>query len=409
MHGHGIKHVEETGPARISPAVQYGLLGVGVVGLLIFLFGAFTGSDAQKYNAWNGMLVSASFFWFLAMGAAGFLAIQYVVGAKWFVVVKRLPESIASFAFRGGFVFPILIALLAVTTLYSGARPGADYPYEGTVKAMWLSANVQTIKMIVYTLILSAITYMLVSVSRSGVKGSAAELRTRREKVSIFFLIVYTFVFSLWGWDILMSLEPKWFSTMWGVYCFSGGFVSALSMMMLMSFWMRSQFPGYLAEKRQLYDMGTYVMGFATFFVYIGFSQFMLIWYANIPDETFFYIKRYDNMWLVYTIAIPVLKWLVPFFVLMPPKLRTSIAAQTICAVAILGGQIIDLWWVVGPVDAEQAATYMFPTIVNIATFLGVGGVFGWSVTSYLASAASIVPTEDPDLLSSINGEYLHA
>ncbi|MBI1289995.1 hypothetical protein GC173_01955 [bacterium] len=409
MHGHAIKHVEDPGPARISPAIQYGLLGIGIVGLLVFLYGAFTGTEASRYNAWNGMMVAASYFWFLSMGAAAFLAIQYVVGAKWFITVKRLPEALAAFSYKGGFVFPIIIAVLAVTTLYSGARPGTDYPYEGTVKAFWLSAPVQTAKMIVYTGILAAATFVLVGASRKSAGRDAAGLRTYREKVSIAFLIVFTFVFSFWGWEILMSLEPKWFSTMWGVYCFSGGFVSALSTMMLLSFWLRSKYPGYLAEKRQLYDMGTYVMGFSTFFVYIGFSQFMLIWYANIPDETFFYLKRYEHGWLLFTLAIPVLKWLIPFFVLMPPKCRTSILAHVIVAACILGGQYVDLWWTVGPVDAEQAQTYLWPSFVNIMTFIGVGGVFGWSVTHSLASEASIVPVEDPDLISSINGEYLHA
>jgi hypothetical protein len=409
MHGHSIQHVEDPGPLKVSPFVGIAFLVVAAIGLLVFFGGVFTGSAESRHNAWNGMLVSAAFWWFISMGAAAFLAIQYVVGAKWFVVVKRFPEALASFAYKGGFIFPMLIGVLAVSTLYSGARYGASYPYPGTMKAMWLSGGVQTIKMIVYTAILAAITFMLVRSSRSAANGNAERLRGSREQVSIIFLIIFAFVFSLWGWDILMSLEPKWFSTMWGVYCFAGGFLSALCVMMLMSFWLRSQYPEYVAEKRQLHDMGTYVMGFSTFWIYIAFSQFMLIWYANLNDETFFYLKRYDHGWLAITIALPVLKWVIPFFLLMPPQCRTSVIAQGVACGCILFGQILDLWWIVGPVDQTQATMYLFPSFVNIMTFLGVGGIFGWSTVHYLSTAASIIPTEDPDLLSSVNGEYLHA
>jgi hypothetical protein len=408
MHGHHVTKISESGPVRVPAVLQIALLALGVIGLGAFFYGAFTGAEVSRYNAWNGFLVSMLFFWFLSMGAAAFLAINYVVGAKWFVSVKRLPEALASYTYRGGFVFPVILALLGVVTLYSGAREGADYPYEGTVKDFWLSAPVQTIKTIMYTTILSFATFILVKASRSEANGNAPALRSYREKVAIGFLIVFTFVFSLFGWEVVMSLEPKWFSTMWGVYCFAGAFVSALCVMMMMSFWLRGKYPEYVVEKRQLHDMGTFVMGFSTFWIYIAFSQFMLIWYANLPDETFFYLKRYEHGWLMFTIAIPVLKWIIPFFLLMPPQCRTNVFAQLVAAIAILTGQAMDLWWVVGPVDETQATTYLYPTVVNVLTFLGFFGFFSWSVLGYLAST-STVPVEDPDLLSSVNGEYLHA
>src|SRR5690606_22260996 len=129
------------------------------------------------------------------------------------------------------------------------------------------------------------------------------------------------FAFSFYAWDSLMSLEPRWFSTMFGVYCFAGAFVSALAVMMLLAFFLREQVP--LVQHRQMYDLGTWVMGMSTFMMYIGFSQFMLIWYANNPEETFYFINRYGS-WTALTISLPILKWVIPFFGLMPPPMRTN-------------------------------------------------------------------------------------
>lgn len=401
MHGHRISHIDDSGPARFPAALRYGFAALGVVGLIVFLVGAFTGDEKAQTQAWVGFLASYVFFFFLAMGAAAFLAIQYVVGARWFVVLKRLPESIASFAWRGGFVFPLL-GLAGTGLLYKWAKPEKEYPYAGTLKEAWLSPSVHAVKVVVITGILCGLTYFLTSASTRRTVGDT-EAKGSRLRTSILFLMVYAFVFSLFSWDVIMSLEPKFFSTMYGVYCFSGAFLSAIAVMMLMTYWLRARSP--FLQNRHMYDMGTYVMAFATFMAYIGFSQFMLIWYANIHDETFYYIDRYQAGWWEASILLAILKFFVPFFVLMPSSLRTSGFAQTVACSAVLVGQALDVWWLIAPSFSD---TFLWPSAINVMTFLGVFGFFGWSTLTHLSSH-SLVPVEDDDLLASVNGDYLHA
>ncbi|CAN5503826.1 membrane protein [soil metagenome] len=418
MHGPHFDHLDDIGPAKISPAVKVLMAVLGIVGMLAFAYGAFLGPEEGRTNVWVGFFVSSSFFFFLSMGAAIFLAIQYVTGARWFVMLKRIPEAIASFSFQGGFLFP-LIALAGTGYIYSWAAPDRDYPLPGTLKATWLSPNVHAVKVLVYIGILTAMTFLLVQISRTPfVRGQYEVLRKKRLRFSILFVIVFGFVFSLYGWDALMSQEPHWFSTMFGVYCFAGAFQSALAVMMLLTFWLKKKNPEYLSEERQVYDVGTYVMCFSVFWMYIAFSQFMLIWYANVPEETFFYMKRgyppgmlewegvpINPMWLIFTAGVPVLKWVIPFFGLMPPNFRTSRLAQGLCCGAILVGQAADLWWIGAPAHVSPS---IWPGLLNVLTFMGVFGAFGFTVCNYLTSHA-VVPVEGPDALSSVNGDYLHA
>lgn len=403
MHGHHISHIEDPGPLKVAPALQLGLLALAVVGLLAFAYGAFMGPEAERLNAWSGFLISSTFFWFLSMGGAAFLAINYIVGAKWFVVLKRLPEALASYAYRGGFVFPLLVALLGTTVLYPWAKEGATYPAAGTLKALWLSPGVHMVKQIIYIGLLTGLTFVLVKKSRTRARSGDDPVVAGRLRFSIIYMIIFAFVFSLFVWDSLMSLEPEWFSTMFGVYCFIGGFNAAMALMMMLAFHLRSK--SDMIQERHLYDMGTYVMAFATFMIYIGFSQFMLIWYANIPEETFYFMHRYQGGWHVLTILLPILKWVIPFFVLMPPTWRTNLSAQTFSCAAILLGELLDIYWMVAPVFSDVAVR---PSLINVLTFAGVFGFFGWNVLAYL-SRNSMLPVEDPDLVSCVNGDYLHA
>ncbi len=402
MHGPRLSHIDDPGPLRIPPALTLGTLAVGVLGLLVFLFAAFTGAEETRQSAWAGFFVSYIFFFFIALGAAAFLAIQYVTGAKWIVVLRRLPEALTSFLYRGGFVFP-LFALLGTGYIYSWAAPDATYPYPNTVKEWWLSPGVHVVKVIVYVVPLVFLAFFLVKNSLRSDRRPDPGFSQRQLRLSIIFLVAFGFLFSLFSWDVVMSVEPRWFSTMFGVYCFSGAFLSAIAAMMILTFVLRRRTD--LVQGRHLYDMGTYVMGFATFMAYIGFSQFMLIWYANLEDETLFYIRRFEGNWMPLVVALSLLKFIIPFLVLMPPRMRTNVYAQVICCLGILLGQFIDIYWIVMPAYSD---TLVLPGLVNVATFLGVAGIFGWSTLSFFASH-SYLPAGDPDLLSSVNGDYLHA
>ncbi len=418
MHGNRITHINDPGPLKVSPVLPILFLVLAASGLGAFFYSAFTGTHVQRQHAWANFLVSGTFFWFLSMGAAAFLAINYIVSAKWFVAIKRVPESLASFSYRGGLIFPLL-TILGVAYLYPWANSpfyqelwgiaAPDYPYEGTVKQFWLSPSVHYVKLVAYIVPLALMTFVLVKLSSTPEPHAEGPLKSKRLGYSIFFMTAFALLFSFFAWEMLMSTEPKWFSTMFGVYCFIGAFNASMALIMLLLFYLKTRtqyIPG-----RQMYDMGTYVMAFSTFMMYIGFSQFMLIWYANLYDETFWYLKRYEGGWMFYTVAIPILKWVIPFFLLMPSPWRTKLWAQLVSCSAILVGQLMDLIYIVYPAYYPSLAAAWPSTgaiALNVLIFMGPLGLFGWSTVTYLSSK-SLVPVGDEDLLSSVNGDYLHA
>lgn len=419
LHGHHLTHIDDPGPAKVPAGLPMAFLAFGVIGLIAFLLGAFGIVDSSRtaiQQAWMGFFVSYLFFWFLSLGAAAFLAINYIVSAKWFIVLKRPLESLASFSYMGGFLFPIF-GLLATTEIYPWAQPDKYYPYAGTMKEIYLSVPVHWVKVILWTAVLTVMTYFLVKKSTHPTKKDAA-FRDDMIKCSIVYMIVFSVAFSFFSLDVIKSLEPKWFSTMFGVYCFIGAFLSAMAATMLIAFWLKEKAPKVVKD-HHMYDMGTYVMAFATFMVYIGFSQYMLIWYANIPDEIRYFMVREQGGWEVYTILLPVLKWVIPFFLLMPPPFRTNLYVQSFVCVSVLLGQFVDIFWMVAPaipitaggdflaMDPINRMAYS-PDIINIVTFFGVAGIFGFTTLKFLGNH-SVLPTSDPDLLMSANGEYLHA
>lgn len=412
MMKHKPSQVFDPGPLKVSPILLNILLGLAIVGALAFLVGVFTGSVHSRQEVWGGFMVGSVYYWFLAMGALGFLAIKYVTGAKWFIAVKRLPAALGSFAWRGGFVLPF-IALLGMAYIYpwvssvhyeeiwGGRAP--SYPYDGTLKSIWLSPGVHIAKTFLYIIPVVVLGFFMVKASEGPSGSPDGPAAKKRLKLSIIFLGTYIFLFSLYSWEMVMAIEPKWFSTMFGVYCFSGAFVSAMALMMMLMFVLKKQTTAI--QGHHMYDMGTMVMAFSTFWIYIAFSQFMLIWYANLHDETFWYLERFQNGWWILAVIIPVLKWLIPFLLLMPPKLRVHPVSQGISCVAILVGQAVDLYWIVYP---SYFDSLHMPSVFSILIFLGIGGFYGWCLLTWMKKD-SIIPVNDAELASSVNGDYLHA
>ena len=144
-------------------------------------------------------------------------------------------------------------------------------------------------------------------------------------KIAIPFLMIFAYIFTVFVVDFLLAIDSKWFSTMFGVYCFAGIFVSGFACLSIVTVQIKKN--GELkkaAPKHILKDLGTYTMGFSAFFAYIGFSQFMLVWYANMPAETFYFMERSQNGWDSVFLLIPLCKFIIPFVFLMPWGMRSN-------------------------------------------------------------------------------------
>jgi hypothetical protein len=198
-----------------------------------------------------------------------------------------------------------------------------------------------------------------------------------------------------------MSLEPEWFSTIFGLYNFSGMFVAALALMTLQSIWLRRRggFLGVLSGEH-LHDLGKLMMAFTTFWAYIHFSQYMLIWYANVPEETGYYILRSDGAWGSLFLLNVAVNWLVPFLVLLPVQAKRSSSVMAKVAALLLVGRWLDLYLMVMPVVSGGRGPQM--GIWEIGLFAGAIGLVSLLMVRGLRSAA-LVPMNDPRLQQSLH------
>ncbi|HYV35833.1 MAG TPA: hypothetical protein VE988_09035, partial [Gemmataceae bacterium] len=177
--------------------------------------------------------------------------------------------------------------------------------------------------------------------------------------------------------------EPEWASTMFGLYSFAGLFLGGLATVTLLAVWkQRAELPNAELAADQLHDLGKLLFAFSTFWVYIWFCQYMLIWFVNIPEETAYYVNRLAGAWQPLFIVNVLLNWVVPFFVLLPRNNKRNAAIlQKVCVVLLLG-RCLDVYLMILPA-VDGLATEPGP--IDIGLLLGGVGCFGLAILAALA------------------------
>jgi hypothetical protein len=170
-------------------------------------------------------------------------------------------------------------------------------------------------------------------------------------KVSAPFTIIFAATATLAGFDWLMSLNPYWFSTMFGVYIFSGMVVTSLAAIIIGTVLLRraGMLGRGVVSADHLYSLGALLFAFVCFWAYIAFSQYMLIWYANVPEESFYFVHRLEGDWFPVSVALALVRFVIPFLVLMPRRAKMNERTLVWVSVLMLVGQLLDLYWIVMP------------------------------------------------------------
>ncbi len=187
-------------------------------------------------------------------------------------------------------------------------------------------------------------------------------------------LVLLAISISLAGFDWVMSLEPLWFSTMFGVYQFAGIFLSGLAALVLLTAWRkRSRTGGADVDQRQLHDLGKLLFGFSCFWMYIWFSQYMLIWYVNIPEESIYFVRRTQGLWWPLMLLNVALNWGIPFFALLPRPAKRSWRVMVRVSTVIIIGHYVDLYLMLLPPVAGERPPCGWPEVGGL--LLGIGFV----------------------------------
>ena len=200
--------------------------------------------------------------------------------------------------------------------------------------------------------------------------------------------------------DWMMSLDPHWYSTIFGVYYFSGSVVGILALLLVLLVHLQSK--GSLVRSvtgEHYHDLGKLLFGFTAFWAYIAFSQFMLIWYGNIPEETVWYAHRWEHGWQYLSIALVIGHFVVPFFFMLPRGIKRSRPLILIASYWMLFMHYLDLYWLIMPSFRPEQGLH--PHLLDVTTLIAVGGVFA-GVLGVLMRRSSLVPVRDPRLAESL-------
>lgn len=210
------------------------------------------------------------------------------------------------------------------------------------------------------------------------------------------FAVTVTFA----SFDWLMSLDPHWFSAVYGVYFFAGCVVGFLSLLILALVGLRGR--GLLADvvtTEHFHDLGKLLFGFVFFWAYIAFSQYLLIWYGNIPEETTWYLVRQSSMWRWMSLALLFGHFIIPFFVLMPRRVKRHRVALACWAGLMLVMHGIDLYWLIMP---QLSADRLPFSVLDLLCLAGFGLVY-WEAAERLAASSALIPVGDPRLSESLS------
>ena len=331
-------------------------------GLVLTLLGWLFAPDRLCPN----LLLAAFYVLGLGLGGLLFLVFGYVTKAEWSIALRPIPAALSRTMPLGALL--ILVALAGIPWLYDWASE----PLHGA-KGEWLSAGPFLVRAVIYLAVWLLFSRLISRASRS------LDAQSRGVRLSALFIVLFAATFSLASFDWLMSREAHWFSTVFAVYTFTGMFVTALAAITVIAILLRrgGAFAGILTEDH-LHDLGKLTLGFTTFWAYIWFCQYMLIWYADIPEETGYFVTRFEGAWGPLMVLNLVVNWLIPFLVLLPRPAKRKESIMLGVGVLLLAGHWLDLYLMVLPPSMEHGPSFgpweLAPLVGAIALFVLVLG-----------------------------------
>lgn len=321
---------------------------------------ALLGIIADPAEGWSGVLTAGLYGLALTLGAALFVAIHGVTGATWWYPLRRIPAGLIR-----TFAVPALVLLVVfgfgLSSVYPWTRPGAvEHSHVLHEKAAWLDATLFLARagalLVAWALLLRALRQRL---------GDSAEppAPPALRRTGALFLVAYAVTASVATWDWVLGLEPEWYDTMSAVYVFAGSFVggiAAITLVLLLS--ARATNTLDRLPPKLLHDLGKLLFAFSFFWGYIWYCQFMLVWYANLPEETSHFVRRLHGGWSSLFWLNIVLNFGAPFLVLLPARTKKHAPTLLRVVVVVLVGRWLDTWLLAAP-GAGPAPTFPFAAV----------------------------------------------
>jgi hypothetical protein len=366
-----------------------------VIGLLLVVLAYFTDHTRSAFN--NVILLM--FLTSIGLGSLFLVALEYIGGAVWSTPFRRIAEILGAL---------LLVVPIVAIPVYFNLHDLYHWTHTEVVatdtilanKSPYLNELFFTIRIVGYFVIWILFYFILTKNSEKQDVSKDQGLTKKNIKNSAIFIPFFAITVTFAAIDWMMSLEPHWFSTIYGVYYFSGTFLSALAIITF--------FIVYLNEKGMFgsqivsdhyYSFGALLYGFINFWAYIAFSQFMLIWYANLPEETFWFLNRWEGSWLIFSLVFIFIHFLVPFFALVSQPSKTNASRLKFMSIWLLVAHFLDLYFLVMPTFSPDGVTLGW---IELGFFLLAFGIV-FLVFSIKAKRVNLLPIGDPKLKRGID------
>jgi hypothetical protein len=389
-----IEMIEKT-PPEVDQYRQRALI-VGVAGLALCGVGALLMQDATQF--FRSYLLAFVFWIGIALGSFAILMVQHMSGGAWGLVIRRLLESATR-------TFPLLALLfipvaLGVTRLYIWTNP--DNPALSAEmreiihhKHLYLNIGFFIVRALFYFLVWIGISHLLnkwsLEQDRTGVRG----LTRKMQVLSGPGLVLYGFTVTFASIDWVMSLSPEWFSTIWGILFMGGQGLSAMAFMIAALVLLSNRKPlSDVIAPSHLHDLGKLMLAFLMLWAYFSFSQFLIIWSGNIPEEATWYTRRLHTGWRWVGLALVLLHFALPFVLLLSRDLKRNARLLAVVAIAIIIMRYVDLIWLTGP---EFNGGHFSVSWMDLVMPFGIGGVW-LAFFLYQLKKRPLIPVQDPYL-----------
>ena len=376
---------------NIPPRVRLLAWTLVAVGVLVIAAGFLSGYP----GTWSAILLNNYYFLSISLGALFFISVQNVTDSGWSAMFIRVPEAMASFLPAALLVMLFLIA--GIRDIYEWAEPGITATDALIAhKSPWLNIPFFYVRL----LVLFGVWMLLYRLMRR------VSLRLDRENqlfgkfrhYSMVFIFVYAISFTVAAFDWIMSIDSHWFSALFGIRAIISSLYYAVAVVILISLWLNRA--GYLESlnRYHLNDFSRYLFRLSIVFGYLWFMQYLIIWYANIPETTFYYVYRVNEPWTFLFWAELVINWTIPFLILMSDNFARRRIVLVPVSILLLVGFYLSLYLQIMPGSTGEFNI----GYVEIGSFAGFAGVFILLFMRSLASAP-LTQSGNPYLQESIN------
>ena len=329
----------------------------------------------------------------LGLGGLFFVLLQHLTKAGWSVSTRRQAEWVSR-------VLVIAVLLFVPIAVLAGNTFSWWHAEHGELKNLWyLNPTFFFARAALFFVVWALLAWWFAHTSRKQDDSGDPRLTVKMQVMSGPMMLIFALTLSFAAFDWLMSLQPKWYSTIFGVYIFAGSVTSSLALLAVITIILqKAGLYKRVSTVEHRHDIGKLLFGFVVFWAYIGFSQFILQWYANLPEEVIFYHNRWEGSWKGISLLLFFGHFVVPFLFLLPRTTKRHMLGLTVGACLMLFMHYVDLYWLVMPILTPAGFS---PSWIDLAALVGPVGVLAL-VIAWHAAKGNLYPLKDPRLVESM-------